>query len=124
MIKKVNDSYGLLLEAKTKEIVYLEDMLKGLEYLQKDTSLPRIIRLLEDARNVHIAFELDDIATLHSKMNEVAIEFELIKHAVIHNISENTAYAMLIKHYKRTKNYLIEIFSSRDAALQWLNKSI
>jgi hypothetical protein len=124
MIKKISDSYGLLLEAKTKKTVYLENMLEGLEYLQKDTSLPRVIRLLEDAQNVHVAFQLDDIATLHHKMHEVAKEFELIKHAVIHNTAENTAYAMLIKHYKRTKNYLIEIFSSRDAALQWLNKSI
>ncbi len=75
-------------------------MLNGLEYLQKDTTLPGDLRIFEDATNVEVAFSIGDIDTLLEKMHEVARGYNSISHAVLHDTPKSTAFALLIKQKK------------------------
>jgi len=121
MIEKIQDKDGMILHIKSSSIVYLENMLNGLEYLKRDKTLPRNLRIFEDATNAEVAFSISDIDLLIKKMHEVAQEYNMIRHAVLHHSPKSTAYAILIKQRKHENNYLIGIFSTKKGAHLWLN---
>jgi len=95
-------------------------MLNGLEYLQKDTTLPRDLRIFEDATNVEVTFDISVVDLLQEKMQEIAQKYNSIRHAVIHNSPKNTAFAMLIGQNKIVDKYQVEIFYTEQAAYKWL----
>ncbi len=121
MIEKRVDQEGVILFVKSNPVVQLEDMLNGLDYLQKNSDLPKDLRILEDATNVKVAFVISDIDILIKKMHKVIQKYNTIRHAVIHDSPENTAYAMLIHANKISDDYMLRIFSTRKEALLWLN---
>jgi len=120
MIKKKFDDKGFYLFIKSNPIVTLENMLNGLEYLQKDTTLPRDLRIFEDATNVEVTFDISVVDLLQEKMQEIAQKYNSIRHAVIHNSPKNTAFAMLIGQNKIVDKYQVEIFYTEQAAYKWL----
>ena len=67
MIEKKFDDKGFYLFIKSNPIVTLENMLNGLEYLQKDTTLPRDLRIFEDATNVEVTFDISVVDLLQEK---------------------------------------------------------
>jgi hypothetical protein len=120
MIKKKFDDKGFYLFIKSNPIVTLENMLNGLEYLQKDTTLPRDLRIFEDATNVEVTFDISVVDLLQEKMQEISQKYNSIRHAVIHNSPKNTAFAMLIGQNKIVDKYQVEIFYTEQAAYKWL----
>jgi hypothetical protein len=120
MIEKKFDDKGFYLFIKSNPIVTLENMLNGLEYLQKDTTLPRDLRIFEDATNVEVTFDISVVDLLQEKMQEIAQKYNSIRHAVIHNSPKNTAFAMLIGQNKIVDKYQVEIFYTEQAAYKWL----
>ncbi len=121
MIEAMVDKDGLILYVKSQTVVKLENMLNGLEYLHNDATLPRDLRILEDATKVEVNFNISDIDILLEKMHEVAQEYNSILHAVIHDSPKNTAFAMIIEQNKVIDNYLLKVFSTEQGALQWLS---
>jgi hypothetical protein len=120
MIEKKFDDKGFYLFIKSNPIVTLENMLNGLEYLQKDTTLPRDLRIFEDATNVEVTFDISVVDLLQEKMQEISQKYNSIRHAVIHNSPKNTAFAMLIGQNKIVDKYQVEIFYTEQAAYKWL----
>lgn len=120
MIEKQRDKQGILLKVKTNSSVSLEDMLQGLDILQKDDSLPRDLRILEDATGVEVKFTRKDIRTLITGITEVALNYHSIRHAVVQDSPKNTALALLLKHRNTSPNYSIAVFSTLKAAKHWL----
>ena len=121
MIDKKVDKEGVILHVKSNVIVKLENMLIGLEYLKKDKTLPRNLRIFEDATNSEVAFNKNDIDILIKKMHEVVQEYNTIRHAVLHDSPKGTAFAMLIERNKIDTNYMLKSFSTTNAASVWLN---
>jgi hypothetical protein len=121
MIEKKVDKEGVILHVKSNVIVKLENMLNGLEYLKKDKTLPRNLRIFEDATNAEVAFNINDIDILIEKMHEVVQEYNTIRHAVLHDSPKSTAFAMIIERKKIDTNYMLKIFSTTYAAFKWLN---
>lgn len=121
MTEKKWDDKGLFLFVKSKALVSLEDMLNGISYLENDKNLPRDLRILEDASQVEVSFNISDLTLIAEKMKEAAQAYNSIKHAVIHDSPKNTAFAYIVENKQDASNYFLSVFSTEKAALEWLN---
>jgi len=123
MIEKRKDEFGEYLFVKSNSMVNIEDMIAGIQYLENDNSLPRKLRIIEDARSAEVNFSPIDASELSEHMHKVALKYDYIKHAVIHSNPRNTAMAMLVQKNKKDQNYFLEVFSTFEGAIHWLKNS-
>lgn len=121
MIEKRTDDFGEYLYVKSKDVVSFDDMLGGLDFLYHDKTLPRKLRIIEDARNSKVDFAIEAVQILSERMHEVAKKYISIRHAVIHNDPKNVALAMLMEKKKLDENYFLNVFSTSKGAFNWLN---
>jgi hypothetical protein len=121
MIEKRIDKNGVYLWARTNTIISLENMLSSMDYLINEITLPRRLRILEDATDTVVSFGIRDFETLAEKLTEVLEKYEVVRHAVIHNSPKNTAFTLHFKSYYLRKRYGLEVFSTLEAAISWLN---
>ena len=112
---------GSLLQTKQEGKVYLEDMLKGLQLIKASTQLPRNLKILEDSRQAQVMFSVKDLEFLLDNLDEAAANYESIKHAVLLTNPLSTVFAMLINSKKYTNHYELKVFTTREAAISWLN---
>jgi hypothetical protein len=121
MIEERSDELGLFLFVKSDTKVGIENMLKGLEFLKENSSLPRRLRILEDATHVNVNFDKNDFERIYNKLQEVSQNYISIRHAVIQDSPENTALAILLCKKLKFDNYTLGIFSSEQGATEWIN---
>jgi len=121
MINKIFDKKGLILCVTSNPVIKLENMINGLDYLLKDKSLPRDLRIIENAYDVEMAYDIEETQIIVEKMHLVAQEYNSIRHAVIHNTPISTAYAMVLEQQKNIDSYLLGIFTTENIALKWVN---
>jgi len=109
-----------ILYTKVSGIVHLEDMFKSAEYLATDRSLPRILRIVEDAREAKVSFSENELHLLARKIEIAADNFISIRHAVIHSCPMNTAFSILISEMIKRENYYLKVFSTMEGAKDWV----
>ena len=123
MIEEKSDKFGSYLFSKKDSKVDIESMLKGLDFLDINKSLPKRLRILEDATNVKVTFDKKDIERILDRLKEVSRKYISIRHAVVQNSPENTALAILLCKRLKSDIYKLGVFSTKQGALEWLNKS-
>lgn len=124
MIKLINDNDGVLVYARQEGSVSIDQMLDGLRFMAKNTSLPRQLRIIEDSRKAKVTFSHNDIEQLVNAINELMIHYEGVRHAVVLDSPINTVFAMLFNTKRLSVAYRLEVFASVEAALAWLNSNL
>jgi len=80
-----NPADGILYE-RTSGVTTLEHMLKGSsEILASNKSLPRKLKILEDARGAISIFSVSEFITLSERMFQILDNYDSIQHAVVHD---------------------------------------
>ena len=120
MIEKREDKIGQYLYSLDGDVVTLESMLESIKLIEEDFSLPRELRILEDATNSRATFNIHDVKNIYLKMKKAAENYTYMKHAVVHNSKKNTAYALFVETLTRHARYELRVFSSMRAAEKWL----
>ena len=116
---KFNESEGILyVEVNGK--IGLQEMLASSKNLKQLSQLAKNLKILEDARNVIIDFQVSDIPQLVHNFEKNIDVFDSVRHAVIHSDPLGTAYTMLVTHFNKMKKYSIMAFSTEEAAKNWL----
>jgi hypothetical protein len=118
--KKLDESNGILL-VRTTGSIDIKEMFEGVDYLDKSVSLPRNLKILENAEGASVTFKIEDIPTIIGKLEKILDIYGYIRHAVIHTDPTSTAYTVIAKGMIRRPNYSLEVFSTKDAALNWLS---
>ena len=121
MIEKKFDSYGVYLWVKNSPTINLENMFSSSDFLMNEENLPEVLRVLEDATDSVVTFSVRDFEKLADRINKVSEKFRLVKHAVIHNSPKNTAFTLYFKDNYINNKYKLEVFSTFEAATNWLN---
>lgn len=114
-----NPADGILYTRST-DVADLETMLKGLNFIASNKLLPRNLRILEDGRGAHVNFPVTDIPVLVSALEKILVEYTSIRHAVIHNDPTNTAFAIIIDRQIKNDKYILNVFSTFEAARKWV----
>lgn len=109
-----------LISFKSPPEVNYEVIETGIRLMKLNKTLPRDLKLLEDARGITTAISVDDIDAILSQMYEAAKRFKSIRHAVIHDKPENTAIALLFEDRSVHPQYQFKVFSTEKAAKKWL----
>ena len=114
------DEIDNILYTKSIGMVNLEDMLKNLDNLSHDTVLPKHLKVVEDAREAIVTFSESELHLLAAKLELVADNFNLIKHAVVHSSPMNTALSILVSGMVKRENYYLKVFSTLEGAINWV----
>ena len=98
----------------------IEHMFKEIDTFANDNSLPRNLKILEDASNLSVTFTEDEIQLIIERLKSHLFKFNSIRHAVVHLDPVNTAFAMMVSERLSGDKYLLKVFSSEEYALHWL----
>ncbi|MEI8005213.1 MAG: hypothetical protein WCI48_03330 [Bacteroidota bacterium] len=115
-----NESEGIVY-VKMNGKFGVHDMLASAENVGQLSHLTKNLKILEDAKNVIIDFQVSDIPLLMKNFGKNIEVYDSVRHAVIHSGPEGTAYTMLAAHLNELKKYSIMVFSTEEAAKTWLN---
>jgi len=96
-------------------------MFKAIDSFADDNSLPRKLRILEDARYSNVTFTEEEIQLIIERLKSHLFKFDSIRHALIHLDPVNTAFAMLVGDRLSGGNYILKVFSDEDYAIHWLH---
>lgn len=119
--------YELNKELKILEVHYIGDIdLKELieygEMIRSDNSLPRDLRILTNASAAIYHLSRTDITEMMTVLKDQIKPYQTIKTAVIQEKPVETAISMLVDTGAPIPNYEHKVFSTREAALMWLNR--
>lgn len=99
----------------------IDHMFKVIDSFANDSSLPRELKILEDARNLNVTFTEEEIQLLIERLKSHLFKFNSIRHALVHLDPVNTAFATLVSERLSGDKYLLKVFSNEEYALHWLH---
>ena len=119
---KFNDKKGIV-ETIVKGTVTINDFIEYISALKKDKFLPKRVKILTDASKGKFFKDVnpEDLLRVVEINNKSLEKSELICDAYVISSSMETALAQLYKEYSKADNYYFNIFSTKEAALKWLN---
>ncbi len=97
------------------------DLFDFLDELGSLQSLPEELKVFYDLTNADIDLRLDEISMLSKKAEEKTLSCKSVKTAFCVNDPKVTAYAMLFSWLPEGTKIKREQFSTKEAALKWLN---
>jgi hypothetical protein len=117
-----NDSKGVYLFVKSDPVITLKSKLILLDSFKNNESLPRKLRIVDDAADSKLNFTISGVRQLIRKSNELAECYDSIKYAVILNNSLYVAYVIFAEAITTNSDFLVKAFSSEENARIWLEK--
>ncbi len=119
---KFNTKIGIL-ETTVIGEVSPKDFSNYIISLSEDKSLPKILKIFTDASKGRFSKNInsEDLSIIVEANNKSLAVREKICTAFILSSSFETALGYLYKKVSNAKNYYFNIFSTKEAALNWLN---
>ncbi len=99
----------------------IADLLEFLDDFGSMEELPSDLKLFYDLRNAQLDLKLEEISTLSEKAMEKTAGYTSVKTAFCVKDPKITAYTMLFSWLPKTTRVTREQFSTKKAALEWLN---
>lgn len=118
-----NEKYEIL------EIVYsgdisFDDMISLGEKIRDNINLPRELKMLTDATKASYNFTPDKIPIINQKIKNDIKNYISVKAAFLQSRPTETAMSVVFEEQNEVEKYNHRIFSTREAALQWLLNDI
>jgi hypothetical protein len=109
-----------ILYTYSSNVTTLEHMLQGIDGIISNKELPRELKILEDGRGAQVTFPPKDLSILVDKLELALLQYLSLRQAVVHDDPRNTALAVLINRHMKNEKYVLEVFSTIEAARLWL----
>ena len=120
MVENRFDEKEGVLHVKISGEVGLQDMFQAMGFLLQNPSLPKELKILEDARMATVLFNLNDLDIIAEKMQQSLKGFHSVRHAVIQSTPINSAFTIIITKKINIEGYILKEFSTERAAKAWL----
>lgn len=114
-----NDTLNIL-ETEFKESVSMQDIIDYLLAFKTNTSYPRKLRTLVDARDASFSFSYKAIKAFNKAKTESLECYNMVASAVVINSPATAAICTMYGMIANNKKYKYKVFSTRDAAIAWL----
>jgi hypothetical protein len=101
----------------------LQYMKSGTKLLNSSDSLPRKLKILEDATKAFVKISIDEIKLIAQEIEKIVSKYDYIFHAVVLSDPNNTAFAFLMSDLVKSRKYILKVFSTNGAAREWLLSS-
>ncbi len=114
-------------ELKILEVAFigaidLKELIRYGEMIRNDSSLPRDLRILTNATTAIYHLSADDVTEMMVVLKDQIKPYRFVKTAVLQEKPVETAISMLVDTREPIHNYEHKVFSTRQAALKWLNE--
>ena len=116
-----NKQKGILI-SKFEGKLTLKEVVDYIVATKENKSYPRKLKILTDATKSEMVFKHGDLSVIVEENYNSLEKYEQIIDAIIIESTKETAFSVLYKEMAKTNKYKFSIFSTREAALQWLEK--
>jgi hypothetical protein len=120
MIKYTFNEDLQILEVKYEGDIKTEDIINHGQFISKNNTLPRKLKILTDSRNVNYNISPDAIPELTKELKQNLTKYEFIMDAFLHSKPKETAYSILLEVEQKYNNYSHKVFTTKEAAIDWL----
>ena len=113
-----------IIETLIKGDTSIKDLTEYILKLSEDEHLPKKLKILSDARNGNFTSdtETDDLEKIvEANYRSLAVR-DVIYDAFVLSSPVETAMGQLYKEFSKADNYFFNIFSTKEAAEEWLNQ--
>ncbi len=100
--------------------VTIKEIIDYITSIKNNKAYPRTLKVLTDARKSSMNFTISDLSLLVEENNKSLEKYDFIIDAIIIDSPKETALSILYKEFAEASNYKFNIFSTREAAIQWL----
>ncbi len=90
--------------------------------VEQHGSLPTNLRIIIDSQKARYTFTEKELQEIANAMKHLLTKFDSIQEAIIQSSPYETAMAVLYEQMVNFKNFRFKAFSTKDAAIEWLNK--
>lgn len=109
-----------LLETKFDANIYAKDILDYIIAFKNNTSYPRKLKGIIDARNASFKFSFRDLQPFNEAKNESLKSYDIVVFAILINSSATAAISTLYEAIANNEKYKFKVFSTQEAALIWV----
>ena len=118
-----NSKTGIL-ETKFEGKVSVKDMLDYIFSIRKNSNLPSILKIYSDATDAKFEENVSrkDLEKFLEENRITLAQKAFVYDAFVISSTFETALGMLYRELNKIENYKFEVFSTKEAAIEWLNK--
>ncbi|HEY9168485.1 MAG TPA: STAS/SEC14 domain-containing protein [Lutibacter sp.] len=110
-----------ILESKFEGNITIEELIESSLAIKENKSYPRFLKILIDFKKAFANFHSNDLTLLAEEYLKVIEKYDFIIMAIILDTPKETAFAMLFQSLIKDNTSKYQVFSTREAAISWLN---
>lgn len=114
------DEKNGILESVWTGDIYLNEIIDYIDSVRLDKNLPRRLKILSDSRKANLMVQPKDLSVIVEANLKSLACYDVIIDAMIPSNPRDTAMSILYLELSATEKYFFKIFSSSEAALNWL----
>lgn len=118
---KFNTLKGVL-ETYFEGEVVLKEIVDYIIATKQNTIYPRTLKILTNTSEANFNFSPNDLKIIIEENYKSLEKYDRIIDAIITDNPKNTAISMLYQELVKTNKYEFNVFSSKEAALKWLDQ--
>ena len=102
-------------------IVSIDEILEYIISTMNNNTFPRKLKIITDARRANMDFSPKDLSRIVEANMKSLEKYEMITDAIVLDSPKETALSILYQELSLTNKYRFQVFSTQEAALNWLN---
>lgn len=110
-----------ILESKLEGKLTINELIESSHTIKENASYPRFLKILIDSKKAIANFSSNDLSLLADEHHKVVEKYDYIVTAIILETPKETAFAMLFQNLIKNGRSKFQLFSTREAAISWLN---
>ena len=109
-----------ILESKFEGDINLTAIVNYIIATKENSAYPRLLKIITDATKANFNFSIDDLEIILDENYKSLKKYNYIIDAIIIDNPKNTAISMLYQELAKTNKYKFGVFSTKEAATEWL----
>jgi len=111
-----------ILESKFMGEIYLKEVVDYIRATKENKNYPRKLKIITNALQASFVFSVNDLEDIVEENNKSLENYESIIDAIVIEDPKSTALSMLYQRLDKNEKYKFNVFSSLEAAHDWLDK--
>ena len=110
-----------ILESKFEGELTVKELIACSITIKENASYPRFLKELIDSKDAIVNFSSNELSLLAEEHHKVVEKYDYIVTAILLDTPKETAFAMLFQNLIKNNKSKFQLFSTREAAISWLN---
>lgn len=122
MVESIFNNSSNILETNYLGNVSCKEVVDYIDATKLNSEFPRTLKIISDTRDGLFDFSIEDLGKIVAANNQSLEHYNAIIDAIIVDDPKNTVLTVLFQQLANRKKYKFEIFATKAAAINWLEK--